>query len=276
MSHSGTRLLRGSGKSSVGGVPTHALGASRIVERNLRLARNSWVVFLSGVVEPVIYLFAIDVGLGRLVGDVVGPDGTPVSYAAFAAPALLAASAMNGAVYESTFNIFFKLRYGKLYDAMLATPLTPSDVALGEIGWSQLRGLAYACAFMVVMGVMGLIASPWAVLAIPAAILMGFAFGAVGMAVVTFMRSWVDLDMVNLALLPLFLFSATFYPLDVYPRALQLLTQLSPLYHGVALIRGLTLGAVGWGLLGHVAFLAVMAVLGGVVAARRLARRLLP
>ncbi len=253
-----------------------ALGASRIVERNLRLARNSWVVFLSGVVEPVIYLFAIDVGLGRLVGDVTGPSGTPVSYAAFAAPALLAASAMNGAVYESTFNIFFKLRYGKLYEAMLATPLTPTDVALGEIGWSQLRGLAYACAFMLVMGVMGLIASPLALLAIPAAILMGFAFGAVGMAVVTFMRSWVDLDMVNLALLPLFLFSATFYPLDVYPRPLQLVTQLSPLYHGVALIRGLTLGAIDVSLLGHVLFLVVMAVVGGLVAGRRLARQLLP
>lgn len=251
-------------------------GATRVIERNLRVTRNSWVVFVSGFVEPVFYLFAIDVGLGRLVGDVTGPDGSPVTYAAFAAPALLAASAMNGAVYESTFNIFFKLRYGKLYDAMLATPLTPGDVALGEIGWSQLRGLAYACAFLSVMAVMGLVGSPLALLAIPAAVLMGFAFGAVGMAVVTFMRSWVDLDMVNLAVLPLFLFSATFYPLDVYPRPLQLLTQLSPLYHGVEIIRSLTLGVVGWGLLAHVTFLVVMAVVGGTVAARRLHRQLLP
>lgn len=251
-------------------------GAARIIERNLLLTRNTWLVFLSGVVEPVVYLFAINVGLGRLVGDVTGPGGTPVSYAAFAAPALLAASAMNGAVYESTFNIFFRLRYGKLYDAILATPMTPTDVALGEIGWSQLRGLAYAVAFMGVMGVMGLIVSPWAVLAIPAAILMGFAFGAVGMAVVTYMRSWVDLDLVNMILLPLFLFSATFYPLEVYPRPLQVLTQLSPLYHGVALIRGLTLGALDWSLLAHVAFLLVMALAGGALAARRLHARLLP
>jgi lipooligosaccharide transport system permease protein len=247
-----------------------------VIERNFIVARRTWLVFISGFVEPVFYLLAVDIGLGQLVGEVTGPGGQSLSYAAFAAPALLAASAMNGAVYESTFNIFFRLRYGKLYDAMLATPLSPADIALGEIGWSQLRGLGYACAFMVVMGVLGLISSPWAVLAVPAAILLGFAFGAVGLAAVTFMRSWVDLDLVNLALLPLFLFSATFYPLDVYPRPLQLLTNVSPLYHGVALIRSLALGVVHPGLLGHVAFLVVMALVGAIVAARRLHRQLAP
>jgi lipooligosaccharide transport system permease protein len=257
-------------------VTERGTGAAHVIERDVLVARNNWMVFVSGFVEPVFYLFAIDVGLGRLVGDVPGPGGAPIPYAAFSAPALLAASAMNGAVYEATFGIFFKMRWGKLYDAMLATPMTPTDVALGEIGWSQLRGLAYAAAFMTVMAVMGLVASPWALLAIPAAILMGFAFGAVGMAVATYMRSWVDLDMVNLALLPLFLFSATFYPLDVYPPPLQLLTRLSPLYHGVALIRGLTLGAVDPSLLVHVAFLVVMAVAGAVVASRRLHAQLLP
>jgi lipooligosaccharide transport system permease protein len=251
-------------------------GAARVIERDFLVTRKNWLVFVSGFVEPVFYLFAIDVGLGRLVGDVAGPDGDPVSYAAFAAPALLAASAMNGAVYESTFGIFFKMRWGRIYDGMLATPLTPTDVAMGEIGWSQLRGLAYACAFMIVMTVMGLVASPWAVLAVPAAVLMGFAFGAVGMAVATWMRSWVDLDLVNLALLPLFLFSATFYPLDVYPRPLQLLTQLSPLYHGVTLIRGLTLGVIDWRLGVNVLFLLAMAAAGARIASRRLHRQLLP
>ena len=250
--------------------------APRVVERNLLVARRMWLVFLSGVLEPVFYLLAIDVGLGRLVGDVSGPGGATVSYAAFAAPALMAASAMNGALYESTFNIFFKLRYGKLYDAMLATPLSPLDIALGEIGYSQLRGLLYAVAFMGVMGALGLLTSLWAVLAIPAAILLGFAFGAVGLAAVTFMRSWVDLDLVNLAILPLFLFSATFYPLDVYPPALQLVTQLSPLYHGVTLIRSLTLGVVGPQLLVHVAYLLLVAAIGAAIASRRLHRQLAP
>ncbi|CAN5820998.1 ABC transporter permease [soil metagenome] len=251
-------------------------GAARVIERDALVTQKNWLVFISGFVEPVFYLFAIDVGLGRLVGDVVGPDGNPISYAAFAAPALLAASAMNGAVYESTFGTFFKMRWDRIYDAMLATPLTPTDIAIGEIGWSQLRGLAYACAFMIVMGVMGLVASPWAVLAIPAALLMGFAFGAVGMAAATYMRSWVDLDLVNLVLLPLFLFSATFYPLSVYPPLLQVLTQVSPLYHGVTLIRSLTLGVIEWQLLGHVAFLVAMAIAGARVASRRLHRYLLP
>jgi lipooligosaccharide transport system permease protein len=251
-------------------------GASRVIERNVLVARRMWLVFVSGFVEPVFYLLAIDVGLGRLVGDVAGPQGTAVSYTAFAAPALLAASAMNGAVYESTYNIFFRLRYGKLYDAMLATPLSPTDIAIGEIGFSQLRGLGYACAFMGVMGALGLITSPWAVLAVPAVILLGFAFGAVGLAAVTFMRSWVDLDFVNLALLPLFLFSATFYPLDVYPPWLRVVTQLSPLYHGVEIVRSLTLGVVHPGLLGHVAFLVVMACVGAAIAARRLHRQLAP
>jgi lipooligosaccharide transport system permease protein len=250
--------------------------APRVMERNLVAARRSWFVFVSGFVEPVFYLLAIDVGLGQLVGAVTGPGGEPLSYTAFVAPALLASSAMNGAVYESTFGIFFRLRYGKLYDAMLATPLSPLDIALGEIGWSQLRGLGYASAFMIVMAVLGLLASPWAVLAVPAAILLGFAFGAVGLAAATFMRSWVDLDMVNLALLPLFLFSATFYPLDVYPPLLQAVTRLSPLYHGVELVRGLTLGVVHPGLLGHAAFLVVMAAAGALLAARRLHRQLAP
>jgi lipooligosaccharide transport system permease protein len=251
-------------------------GAPRVMERNFIAARRSWFVFVSGFVEPVFYLLAIDVGLGQLVGNVTGPGGEPLSYTAFVAPALLASSAMNGAVYESTFGIFFRLRYGKLYDAMLATPLTPLDIALGEIGWSQLRGLGYACAFMVVMGVLGLVSSPWAVLAVPAAILLGFAFSAVGLAAATFMRSWVDLDMVNLVLLPLFLFSATFYPLEVYPRPLQILTNVSPLYHGVQIIRSLTLGEVHVGLLGHIAFLLVMATIGAGIAARRLHRQLAP
>lgn len=258
-------------------LPPRARGGRRswrIVERNALVARRFWFIVLSGFAEPVFYLLAIDLGLGTLVGSVSGPDGQPLSYGAFAAPALLAASAMNGAVYESTFGVFFRLRYQKIYEVMQATPLRPADIALGEIVFSQLRGAGYATAFLATMTVLGLVASPWAVLAVPAAVLLGFAFSALGIAAATLMRSWVDLDMVNLALIPLFLFSATFYPLDVYPRAVQLLTQLSPLYHGVALVRGLTLGVVGPELLVHAAVLAVVALVAGVIAARRIDRQL--
>jgi lipooligosaccharide transport system permease protein len=249
--------------------------ALHILERNLIVYRRAWLVVLSGFFEPVFYLFSIGVGLGQLVGDLVGPGGEPVSYTAFVAPALLASSAMNGAVYESTLNVFFKLKYARTYDAMLATPMQPADIAVGEITWSLIRGALYAAGFLIVMAVMGLIASPWGVLALPATLLIGFAFGAVGMAATTFMRSWQHFDLVQLVTLPLFLFSATFYPLEVYPQWLQTVTQVSPLYHGVELVRSFTLGNVDASLLGHVAFLAVMGIAGMLVVRRRLAKLLL-
>jgi len=208
-------------------------GRARVlVERSLLVNRKAWLAVVSGFCEPLFYLFAMGVGLGKLVGDVAGPDGTPISYVAFVAPALLAASAMNGAVYDATFNIFFKFKYAKLYDAMLATPLGPLDVAIGEIAWALLRGGMYACGFLLVMLGMGLLTSPWALLALPAALVIAFAFAAVGMACTTFMRSWQDFDLVQLALMPMFLFSTTFFPLSVYPEPIQLAVQCLPLYHG--------------------------------------------
>lgn len=246
------------------------LRAHRMLERNLMVYRRIWIILLSGFFEPVFYLFSIGVGVGELIGDVRLPDGSPISYAAFVAPALLAASAMNGAIFESTMNIFFKLKYDKLYDTILSTPMKPADIAIGEIATSLLRGGLYAVGFMVVMLIFGLVESVWAIMAIPAALLIGFAFAAVGMAATSFMRSWQDFDLVNLVSLPLFLFSATFYPLDVYPPMIQNLTRLSPLYHGVEIIRSVTLGLFDWSLVGHVAFLLTMGTIGAIIAARRI------
>lgn len=259
-------------------VPVSAFGglrAHRILERNLMVYKRVWIVLFSGFFEPVFYLFSIGVGVGALVGDLTLPDGSPVSYTAFIAPALLASSAMNGAVYESTMNIFFKLKYGKVYDAILSTPMKPVDIAVGEISWSLIRGGIYAVGFLVVMAMFGLIESWWAIMAVPAALLIGFAFASVGMAATSFMRSWQDFDMVQLFTLPLFLFSATFYPLDVYPEAIQNVTRLSPLYHGVEIIRSLTLGLFDWSIAGHVAFLLAMGAAGVTVASRRLQKLLL-
>ena len=252
-------------------IPLGGRNATRVIERNLLVYRRTWMVIFSGFFEPVFYLFSIGVGIGQLVGD-VAPG---VSYTEYVAPGLLAASAMNGAVFESTMNIFFKLKYGRIYDAMLATPLSPGDVAIGEIGWSQLRGLIYAVGFMVVMVAGGLMPSLWGLLAVPAALLIGFGFAGAGMAVTTYMRSWQDFDMITLATLPLFLFSTTFYPLSVYPEWLQTVTQFSPLYHGVDLIRGLTLGSLDWSLLGHVGYLLLMGFTGLAIAARRVEKLLL-
>jgi lipooligosaccharide transport system permease protein len=251
-------------------------GMGRVVlERNIVVGRRLWRLMLSGFVEPVLYLFSLGVGLGALIGDVPVGGGRSVSYPVFVAPALLAASAMNGAVYDSTFNVFWKLKYGKLYDAMLATPLGPRDVALGEVAWAQLRGAIYAAMFVVVMLLAGVVTSWWALLALPAAVVVGLAFAGLGMAATTYMRSWQDFELVNLAVLPMFLFSATFYPLSTYPEALQWVVRLTPLYHAVSLVRSLTLGTIDVGVLGHLAYLAALGIAGLLVAARRLERLLL-
>ncbi len=251
------------------------LRAHRLLERNLLVARRVWTVFFSGVLEPIFYLFSMGVGLGALVGNVTGPGGIPIEYVAFVAPSLLAASAMNGAVIESTFNIFFKLRYGKVYDGILTTPMKPVDIAVGEISWCLIRGALYSAAFLVILVVMGLTSGWWWPLALPAAVLIGFAFAACGMAATTYMKSWQDFDLVQLVTLPLFLFSATFYPLEVYPDALQPFIGLSPLYHGAEIIRGLVLGVVDITMTGHVAFLLVMGLIGVAITRRRLVKLLL-
>jgi lipooligosaccharide transport system permease protein len=249
---------------------------ARVVERNAIVYRRNWVVFLSGLVEPFLYLLSIGIGVGALVGKVPGPGGNPVEYDAFVAPGLMAAAAMNGAVLDTTFNFFIKLKYSHTYDAMLATPLGVHDVAVGEVLSALLRGAFYSTAFLLAMLVFGLVASWWALLAVPAALLIAFAFAGAGLGLTTFMRSWVDFDYVNLALVPMFLFSATFFPLSRYPEALQVVVKLTPLYQGVALERGLTLGAVSWTMLANAAYLALMGWAGLRLAAHRLARKLQP
>jgi lipooligosaccharide transport system permease protein len=238
------------------------------MQRNLVATKSFWPVLLSGAFEPIFFLFAIGVGIGELAGDVT-VAGMPVSYTAFVAPAMLAAAAMNGAVFEST-NIFFKLKYGKTYEGVLSTPVEPNDVASGEITWTLARGAAYSAIFLLVMAVMGLIESPWGILAFPATILIGFAFGAVATAGVTYMRTWQDLDLVTLITLPLFLFSATFFPIDVYPPAFQVIAWVSPLTQSVILVRGLTLGIFDWTMVIAVVYLAAMGIIGSVITSRRI------
>jgi lipooligosaccharide transport system permease protein len=250
-------------------------GSAHLIERHARVYRHTWMVLLSGVFEPVFYLLSIGVGLGHLVGRVAGPGGQLISFTSFVGPALLATSSMNGAIFDSTYNVFFRMRYDKLYDSALATPMRPSDVALGEIGWALIRGGLYAAAFLAVMLVMGLVHSAWAIAVLPVALLIGFAFAAVGLAATAYMRNMQQLEFVALASLPMFLFSTTFYPLSVYPRAIQVVVECTPLYQGVVLLRSLTLGVIGPGLLWHAAYLALMGLAGLQVAARRISRLLL-
>jgi lipooligosaccharide transport system permease protein len=255
--------------------PAGAGLARHVVGRNVVAFRRAWLLLLSGFAEPVLYLFSLGVGVGALIGTVTTDGGKTVPYATFVAPALLAASAMNGAVFDATFNVFFKLRYQRLYDAMLATPLGPRDIAVGEITWSLMRGALYSAMFLAVALVAGMVESWWALLALPAAVLIGLAFGAIGMFATTFMKSWQHFDYVTLAIQPMFLFSATFFPLSTYPESLQWLVRVTPLYQGVALERGLMLGEVGWSLLGNATYLVVLGVVGVIGASRRIEKLLL-
>jgi len=258
--------------------PLMAFGSRRalwVVERNLLVYRHSWLMLFSGFFEPLFYLLSIGFGLGALVGQVSGPGGQPIPYSVFVAPALLAASSMNGAIVESTFNFFFKMTYDKTFASMLSTPLSPADISLGELLWALMRGGLYAIGFLAVMVVLGLVRSPLIVLALPGALLIGFAFAAVGMAATSFMRTWQDFDLIQLVILPMFLFSGTFFPLESYPEPLRLVVQLTPLYHGVDLLRGFVTGVVGPQTLVHVAYLTVLGVAGLAVVSRRLDRLLL-
>ena len=240
-----------------------------LVLRNYITYRTEWKLFLTGFLEPVFYLFSIGIGVGQLV-DGFEFNGEPIPYAVFVAPGMLAASAFNGALMDSTFNVFFKLKYERLYDQMLATPLTTADIARGEIAWGQLRGASYSAAFLLVMWAMGLIQSGWAVLALPAALLIGFAFSAVCMALTTYMTSWQDFDKITLAQLPLFLFSATFFPLSTFPTWLQWVVEATPLYRGVVLCRELTTGSITWASAASVVYLLAMGLAGLAVVRRRL------
>ena len=242
-----------------------------VIHRGLLATRSTnYLVVFSGFFEPVFYLLSLGIGFGALVGTVQTSTGAEVSYAAYIAPALLAVSAMNGAVYDSTWNVFFKLNYAKLYQGMLTTSLGPLDVALGEILLALLRGAMYAVGFMVVMQALGLNLSWTALLALPAVLVIAFGFASVGMAITSYFRTFQQVEWVTFIMLPMFLFSATFYPISVYPEAIQWVIQALPLWHGVELIRGVTTGALSPMLWVHLGYFAVMIAVGIIVATRRL------
>lgn len=240
-----------------------------VVFRNYLSYRAAWKLFLTGFLEPIFFLFSIGIGVGQMVQDFTF-RGEQIEFAAFVAPAMLATSAMNGAMMDCTFNVFFKLKHDKLYDQMLATPLTPGDVTRGEIAWGLVRGSIYSTFFLLVMIAMGLVSSWWALLAVPAAILLALAFSAVFMAITTFMTTWQHLEWVTLLQLPMFLFSATFFPVTVYEGALRWLVEATPLYRGVVLLRELTTGALSEASVVSVVYLVVMALVGLSVVRRRL------
>ena len=247
-------------------------GRARVVlERGyFALKSSTWMVVASGFVEPLIYLVAFGYGIGQFIEGTVDGNGNPISYAQFIAPALLATSAMNGAIYDSTWNVFFKMHFGRIYNGMLSTSMGTLDVALGEISWALLRGLAYAIGFMAIVTPLGLVPSGWGLLAIPASVLVAFGFAAVGMGITSYLKHRQQMQYIQLVLLPMFLFSGTFFPLDIYPEPIQWLIQALPLWQAIELIRGLTLGIFNLAMLGHVLYFVVMIIGGLYFTTRRL------
>lgn len=250
-------------------LPTPSYFVGRMLHHKYLTYKNSWIAFLTGFFEPVFYLFSIGIGVGKLI-EIFTYHGHSVGYADFVAPGMLAAAAMNGAIFDATFNFYHHLKFDKVFVQWLATPLTTRDIARGEIAWTLVRGGAYSAAFLVVMLAMGMVHSWWALLALPGTLLIAAAFAAIGMALTTYMRSWQDFDYVTLATLPLMLFSATFFPLTAFPSGMRWIVEITPLYRGVELMRELTTGYVGWGAVASIVYLVVLAVIGLAICRRRL------
>lgn len=243
-------------------------GAHLVVLRNVWVHKGGtpWTMALFSVYEPILYLLALGVGVGALVGRVPGVD---VPYAAFVAPALLATAMMNSALEETTQTVYGKLAFDRYYHSLLVTPVTTRGMVAGELLWAVLRALITGVGFLAVIVVFGLARSPLVILAVPAGLLTAFAFGAAGLAAAAYARGWHSFQYVQLVMLPMFLFATTFYPVTVYTDWVRVLVEALPLYHAIELSRGLALGEVGPGLLLNAAYLLVF---GGVMLAVAQAR----
>lgn len=248
--------------------------ALKLVRRNVLAYKHYWIAFVTGFFDPVFYLVAVGFGVGQFI-DSVSYGGTAVDYATFLAPGLLATATLNGAVYDGFFTPFFKLNWMKTYEGIVTTPISISDIAVGEIIWAVIRGTLYGIAFLLVIGALGLIESGWAVLAIPAVTLSAAALSSGAMFLTTVTKQISSLEKVmTLVVIPLFLFSGTFYPLSVYPDYIQPVIQATPLYHSASLLRALTTGEVAASTLWHVAYLAAFFVAATSLSVWRLRKRL--
>jgi lipooligosaccharide transport system permease protein len=251
--------------------------STRMVQRSLLVYKHGWMTILSGFFEPLFYLLGIGIGLGAIVPDIDG-----ISYSAFVAPGLLASSCLNGAISDGFFNIFFKLNFERTYDGILATPMRVPDIAFGEVLWALGRGSIYSAAFLLVLLGLGeatgrpMLLSRWALLALPAAVFVAASFSAMALCVTSFVRKIQDFDVVmGLLVMPMFLFSGIFVPIAQFPEPVQWIMRLTPLYHGVSILRQLTTGAVGPDMLVHAGYLLLVGSVAFATAMRRLERALI-
>jgi lipooligosaccharide transport system permease protein len=230
----------------------------------------------SGVLNPVLYLGAMGLGLGTLVDQHGTASIGGVSYLAFLAPGLLAAAAMQTAMGESTYPVYGSVKWMKTYQAAIASPLRPADLFHGHLLWTTLRLTMNSAVFLAVMAVFGAIRSPWAAVALPAAVLTGLAFGApIEAYSMTVTKDTSFAMLFRFGIIPLFLFSGTFFPVTQLPAVVRPLAYLTPLWHGVALCRSLSLGTAQPGSSAlDAGYLAAVTVLGVVAGNRTYRRRL--
>jgi lipooligosaccharide transport system permease protein len=254
-------------------------GTLRILEHNALVYRRTWrgSIFAS-FVSPILFLAAIGLGLGTLVsrGSPQGVNG--VSYLDFLAPGLLATATMQTAFSETTYRLMARIRWAGTYDAMLATPLSVRDIRNGELTWLALRLLLVALLFFVAMVLFHTLHSATAALTVPVAALNGLAFAAPMIAFTATQQTDTGFAVIGrFVITPLFLLGGAFFPIDRLPSVIQAVAWLTPLAHGVALTRGLSLGTIALpaGLL-HlgvlIAYTAAGAVAAGIALERRLAR----
>ncbi len=251
-------------------------GAARVLQRNLLVYRRTWRGSLFGsFLTPLLYLTAMGIGLSQLMAsggtDMLGG----VRYLDFLGPGILASSCMQTASFESTYPIMGKISWRRNYEAILATPMEVHHLLIGELGWIAFRMTSMATVFMIVLTLFGIPQSPLALLAIPAAVLTGIAFAAPIIAFAATRHNDSGFAaLFRFVINPLFLFSGTFFPVSQLPDAVEWVAAATPLYHGVALVRGAVLDSMPatWPL--HVAYLMVFVAVTGYIAYRLLRRRL--
>lgn len=251
--------------------------ALRSYEFWLTFYRRSWRGSVaSSIVNPVFYLGALGIGLGTLVNK-SGSTPEGVEYLAFVAPGVLAATAMQIAANEASWPVLGSIRWTRVYFAMLATPLQIRDIVFGHQAWMVTRVVSSCGVYLAIIAAFGGIHSPLGILALPVCLLVGLAFSAPIAAYAATRENDGDFVVVNrFAIIPMFLFSGTFFPVSQLPAALEWIAYATPLWHGVDLCRALTLGRVHWPLaLVHVLYLAAWGAAGVVAALHTYRRRLL-
>ncbi|MFJ4653271.1 ABC transporter permease [Nocardia sp. NPDC088792] len=226
-------------------------------------------IWLSAVLEPVLYLLALGLGVGSLVNRRITTDGQTMNYLHFVSPAMLAVSCMSGAISASVFSFYTRHKQHGMFRMISTTSITTREIVVGDWLWEILRVSMLSGIFVIVLALAGLVGIGNAVVAFAATVLINAAFSAVGIGLAMLLRGWQDFDIVTVGQTVLFLFSGTFFPVSQYPSWAQVFAELTPLYHAIELLRGITVGDYGTGMLVHAGYLVLMTAAGLVFATRR-------